>query len=103
LNTVLQQRTGLPSFDFDRPDERAAMGHLLYLIVERNLPMTGLMISALVVYLGANDAGTGFYGLAKQLALLPTSASRAEQEAFWINQVNAIHGHYAGRVGSATP
>jgi hypothetical protein len=36
------------------------MGHLLYLIVERNRPSTGLMISALVTYLGANDAGTGF-------------------------------------------
>jgi hypothetical protein len=60
LNATLERRTGLPGFDFGRADERAAMGHLLYLIVERNRPSTGLMISALVTYLGANDAGTGF-------------------------------------------
>jgi hypothetical protein len=35
-------------------DERAAMGHLLYLIVERNRPSTGLMISALVTHLNAS-------------------------------------------------
>jgi hypothetical protein len=51
LNATLVRRTGLPGFDFSRQDERAAMGHLLGLIVERNRPVTGLMISALVTYL----------------------------------------------------
>jgi len=36
LNVTLVRRTGLPGFDFSRQDERAAMGHLLGLIVERN-------------------------------------------------------------------
>ena len=57
LNATLIRRTGLPGFDFSRADERAAMGHLLYLIVELNRPETRLMISALVSYLDANDAG----------------------------------------------
>lgn len=55
LNATLERRTGLPGFDFARADERAAMGHLRYLIVERNRPKTKRMISALVTYLGAND------------------------------------------------
>src|SRR5438046_4243167 len=38
LNAALTGRTALRGFDFDRADERAAMGHLLGLIVERNLP-----------------------------------------------------------------
>jgi hypothetical protein len=38
LNATLERRTRLPGFDFGRADERAAMGHLLYLIVERNRP-----------------------------------------------------------------
>jgi len=65
MNTTLARRTGLRSFDFERADERAAMGHLLGLIVERNLPTTELMISALVHYLDQNDAGPGFYVLAQ--------------------------------------
>lgn len=56
LNATLIRRTGLSGFDFSRADERAAMGHLLYLIVELNRQETGLMISALVSYLDANDA-----------------------------------------------
>src|SRR5258708_21781217 len=50
LNATVVRRTGLPGFDFSRADERAAMGHLLYLIVELNRPKTGLMTSALVSY-----------------------------------------------------
>lgn len=48
LNATLVRRTGMSGFDFERADERAAMGHLLGRIVERNHPTTGLMISALV-------------------------------------------------------
>src|SRR5690349_18377835 len=61
MNSVLARRTGLPGFDFEQADERAAMGYLLGLIVERDYPKSGFMISALVHYLGANDAGPGFY------------------------------------------
>ena len=56
LNATIERRTGLPRFDLARADERAAMGHLLYLIADRNRPTTKRMISALVTYLGANDA-----------------------------------------------
>lgn len=42
LNASLARPTGLKGFDFERADERAALGHLLYLIVERNRPTTKL-------------------------------------------------------------
>ena len=95
LNATLERRTGLPAFDFGRADERAAMGHLLYLIVERNRPATNLMISALVTYLDANDAGTGFYAFAQDLGLLPRNASAQAKLEFWVNQVKALHQYYS--------
>jgi hypothetical protein len=95
LNATLVRRTGLPGFDFSRADERAAMGHLLYLIVELNRPATGLMISALVSYLDANDAGSGFYGYAQDLGMLPRNASAMQKLEFWAGQVKALHEHYA--------
>ena len=57
LDATLRRRTGIRGFDFEQDSERAAMGHLLGLIVERNRPTTGLLISALVQYLNTNDAG----------------------------------------------
>jgi hypothetical protein len=81
LNATLIRRTGLPGFDFSRADERAAMGHLLYVIVELNRPETGLMISALVSYLDANDAGSGFYGYAQDLGMLQRNASVGHAKA----------------------
>jgi hypothetical protein len=94
LNATLVQRTGLPRFEFERADERTAMGELLGRIVERTFPTTNLMISTLVIYLNENDAGSDFYALAKQLGLLAPSASKAAREAFWVGQVNAVYGHY---------
>lgn len=98
LNATLVRRTGLPGFDFGRADERAAMGHLLYLIVEQNRPVTKLMISALVTYLDANDAGTGFYAFARELGELPRNASAQAKLEFWIGQVNALYQHYSPRL-----
>ncbi|WP_179167128.1 hypothetical protein [Streptomyces sp. 13-12-16] len=95
MTSVLARRTGLPSFDFEQADERAAMGHLLGLIVERDYPESGLMISALVHYLGANDAGPGFYTLAQQLGLLPKGSSATVKLEFWIGQVNSLHERHA--------
>ncbi|MEU1921719.1 MULTISPECIES: hypothetical protein [Streptomyces] len=95
MNFVLARRTGLPGFDFEQADERAAMGHLLGLIVERDYPESGLMISALVHYLGANDAGPGFYTLAQQLGLLPKGSSATVKLEFWIGQVNSLHERHA--------
>ncbi|MFC8536990.1 hypothetical protein ACFUJY_24160 [Streptomyces sp. NPDC057249] len=95
LNVTLARRTGCPPFDFERADERAAMGHLLGLIVERDHEITPseplLMLSALVNYLGANDAGSGFYQLAKELQLLPTSASADAKFDFWVKQVKQLY------------
>ena len=96
LNATLERRTGLRRFDFALQAERAAMGHLLGLIVvERNRPVTGLMISALVIYLDGNDAGSGFYKLAQDLGELPPGAlSSRVKEAFWVGQVKALQTYY---------
>ena len=96
LNATLERRTGLRGFDFELQAERAAMGHLLGLIVvERNRPVTGLMISALVVYLAGNDAGSGFYKLAQDLGELPPGALSARvKEEFWVGQVKALYAYY---------
>ncbi|MCP2261855.1 hypothetical protein LX15_005582 [Streptoalloteichus tenebrarius] len=91
LNAALVDRTGLRGFDFSQPSEPAAIGHLLYLAVERNLPESQHMISALVVYEGRNDAGRGFYTLAKQLGLLRSGEDRTE---FWVSQVQGLYEHY---------
>lgn len=95
LNATLTRRTHVRGFDFGRPDERAAMGHLLGLIVERNYPRTKLMISALVLYLDENDAGSGFYGLAQQLGLLRPGANKDEKLDFWQDQVKKLQTFYA--------
>ncbi|MFJ4472302.1 hypothetical protein ACIP2X_33105 [Streptomyces sp. NPDC089424] len=100
LNVTLAGRTGCRAFDFGRPDERAAMGHLLGLIVQRDQETVTtdppLMLSALVTYLDANDAGPGFYQLAKELQLLPTSASADEKFCFWVEQVKRLHERHGG-------
>lgn len=96
LNTVLERRTGIRGFHFEQQAERAGMGHLLGLIVRgRNRPATDLMISALVVYIDGNDAGTGFYKLAQDLGELPPGvlSSRVKEE-FWIGQVKALYAYY---------
>jgi hypothetical protein len=95
FSAVLAQRTGLHGFDFERPDERAGMGHLLGLIVELNRPLTGLMISALVNYLNENEPGPGFYAFAQELGLLRRGASDPERFDFWTEQVTALQRFYA--------
>ncbi|MGW2512484.1 hypothetical protein ACWC0A_24465 [Streptomyces scopuliridis] len=95
LNVTLARRCSCRAFDFERAGDRAAMGHLLGLIVERDQQIAPsdppLMLSALVNYLTANDAGPGFYQLAKELQLLPTSASKDEKFSFWIKQVKGLY------------
>jgi hypothetical protein len=101
LNATLERRTGLRRFDFELQAERAAMGHLLGLIVmERNHPATDLMISALVIYLDGNDAGPGFYRLAQDLGKLPPGMlSLRTKEEFWVSQVKALYAYYRKRIG----
>jgi len=94
LNTVLRQRTRARTFDFDLESERAAMGELLYRIVERERPASGHMISALVIYLNENDAGSGFYKLATEYGLLPKRATANQKLAFWSSEVAQVHAHY---------
>ncbi|HEX5494283.1 MAG TPA: hypothetical protein VFX70_06905 [Mycobacteriales bacterium] len=100
FNTVVSQRTSTAGFDFERADERAAVGHLLGLIVDQNYPTTALMISALVSHLGANDAGPGFYALATERRLLPPRASAEAKMEFWVRQVNGLFEYYAGTGGT---
>lgn len=82
LNITLKNRTDLPGFDFTQADERAAMGHLLGLIAIKDFDETGLVLSVLVHYLDANDAGPGFYKLAAALGVVPQRSSSAAKERF---------------------
>jgi hypothetical protein len=95
LNAVLIRRTGLAGFDFALDNERAALGELLGQVSENAAADTGgLLISALVQYLNANDAGPGFYSLARQRGLDVPSNSDARQ-VFWAKHVDALHERYA--------
>ncbi len=70
LNSVLHQRTGAPLFDFGLDRDRAAMGALLGEVAVRMRPEIGALISSIVLYLNENDAGSGFYALARDEGLL---------------------------------
>lgn len=95
LNATLTRRTGARPFDFEQDGERRAMGALLEEIGERNRPETGVMITALVHYLGENDAGPGFYDYAHRIGFLRRGATADERFEFWATQVAAVHDHYA--------
>lgn len=49
-----------------------------------------LLISVLVQYLNANDAGPGFYDLAARKHLLRARPSQDERLTFWVQHVNAV-------------
>jgi hypothetical protein len=93
MNEVLAQRTGVRKFDFNLDSERAAMGELLGWLSERSITEANVMISALVHYLGGNDAGSGFYHLAQEKALLQAPASADQKLTFWIGQIKACYDH----------
>jgi hypothetical protein len=93
MNTVLARRTGVRAFDFDLDGERKAMGELLGQISERSFRRARLLISVLVQYLNANDAGPGFYDLAQSKKLLRPRATRDEKLAFWVGHVKAVHAY----------
>lgn len=89
MNAVIQRRTGLRGFEFSQEIDRAAMGYFLGRIVDLDQKAhPTLMISSLVVYLNANDAGSGFYNLARKKGLMSKGDSKEE---FWIHQVKSVH------------
>jgi hypothetical protein len=97
LSDELVARTGLRRFDFADASERAAVGYLLGRVAERDLPTTGALITAIVIYLHGNDPGAGFYNLAKEKGLLPATAGSDQRLAFWVGQVKRIHAYYSRR------
>ena len=99
LNATLLRRTHHRPFDFEQASERAAMGHLLGKIVEADYRHTKAMLSSLVLYLNANDPGTGFFALATEMGLL---AKGGDKLAFWTGQINAVFDHYATSPGAGT-
>ncbi|WP_422936272.1 hypothetical protein [Sinomonas sp. P47F7] len=99
LNTVVRERTRLKGFDFSRDADRAAMGYLLGRIVDKDRETNPeLMISALVIYLNATDAGSGFYAKAKEVGLLKDGMDRLE---FWVRQLQQIQDRYRRRQRTA--
>ncbi|MBB4918490.1 hypothetical protein [Streptosporangium saharense] len=97
LNAALVDRTGLPGFDFERIDERAAIGYLLGRIVEVNRPETGWMISALVLHKDSPGPGAGFFNLAIELELLTPKPSFEQKIELWKRHYNGVHDHYRNR------
>lgn len=94
LNTALARRGHVP-FDFDLERDRAAVGTLLGDAVRRSIGDSGVMLSAIVVYIDRNDAGPGFFKFAADLGLLPSTATADDKLAFWSRQVKAVHQRYA--------
>ena len=93
MNTVLARRTGVREFDFDFDGERHAMGELLGQLSDRSFGQARLLISVLVQYLNANDAGPGFYDLAQRKKLLRLHPSQDDKLTFWVRHVQAVHAH----------
>lgn len=95
VNTVLHQRTGVTPFDFNQDRERAALGDLLGEVAAAKLPEVGALVSSIVVYLGQNDAGPGFFRLASFLDLLTANPTADQKLVFWASQVKKTHEYYA--------
>lgn len=97
FNAALVNRTGAAGFDFELEADRAAVGALLGQISEIAAAETGgLLISALVQYLDTNDAGPGFYALARSKGLtVPHLAD--DRQLFWASHVGHVHRHFARR------
>lgn len=95
LNAALINRTDTAGFNFDLDADRAAIGELLAQTSKDTAAETGgLLISALAQYLNANDAGPGFYALAKSKGL-PVPTTPDDRQLFWASHVGALHKHYA--------
>jgi hypothetical protein len=69
------------------------MGELLRQLSERSFGQARLLISVLVQYLNANDAGPGFYELAQRKKLLRPHPSQDEKLIFWVEHVKAVCAH----------
>lgn len=97
LNAALINRTGTAGFNFDLEVDRAAIGHLLGQISAESITETGgLLVSALVQCLDVNDAGPGFYALARSKGL-DVPARAGDRQLFWAGHVDKLHKHYAER------
>lgn len=94
LNSALARRGHVP-FDFVAESDRKAIGEVLGAATQRTVGDSKTMLSAIVVYLDRNDAGSGFYKLAVDLGLLPNTASADDKLAFWSKQVRAVHERWA--------
>ena len=100
LNRDIAARTGLVGFDFSTERGRAGMGHLLgdvvLATVDEGQPADRqLMLSAIVMYVGSNEPGPGFYSLATALKLLPEKATKEEKFEFWVKQYRDVISAYA--------
>jgi hypothetical protein len=72
------------------PVDDVLRGAILGDIVRETIGESGVMMSAIVVYIDRNDAGPGFYKLAQLLGLLPPSATADDKLRFWSGQVKQV-------------
>lgn len=100
LNAVLVRRTGAKPFDFSSDRDRAAVGALLGQVAREHQNDVGALLSAIVIHLNGNDAGTGFYRLAVDLGLLAPTTTADQRLAFWSGQVRStLSTHAMGGAG----
>lgn len=78
-----------PGCEFDLDGERRR-GRTAGQISERSFSGAQLLVSVLVQYLNANDAGLGFYDLAARKRLLRRRPSQDVKLTFWVKRVNAV-------------
>ena len=97
MNNELAARTGQPPWNFEYAKDRAAMGELLGRLVDRSYQETkhrpggGQMVSALVMFLGGNGVGKGFFTKAVDLNLISSERmSQEARDAFWIRQMTGV-------------
>jgi len=97
MNNQLAAVTGQPRWNFEYAKDRAAMGDLLGRLVDRSYEETrdwpggALMVSALVMFLGGNGVGKGFFSKAASLNLIASErVPQEEQDRFWVTQLNGV-------------
>lgn len=95
LTSVLQRRTGAPRVRLRQGRRPGRHGAPLGEVARAQLPTVGALVSSIVLYLNANDAGGGFYRLAVDLKLLAPKPTADQRLAFWSSQLNATYAHYA--------
>ena len=80
------------------PDHRRTLGQLLGRINQYEVDAGRPLLSAIVVYTGAEDlVGSGFFDYAESIGRLSPTANRDEQQEFHAAEVTKVHDLWSDR------